>query len=247
MKRSKSSQIMASVLVNSLYALRNYPITLISSLLAPISILVLIAFVSKGSLTGVAIEGGLLSVMISAGTSLQMDISHFKNDFKFQDMVVSSPTTQFIYMVGMALSEVVDSIPALVVLGILAAIFIAPNPVQAAEVIMVMLFMFIFSSSLGFILSTYTTDVIESRAFMSVVNLVLTTIAPIYYPISFIPKPFQYIAYLSPTTYAAEIAQSAMGYLQISQLHFAVDCAVVIFLSVGLLIISYKRAMWREK
>ena len=30
--------------------------------------------------------------MFSSGTSLQSDLSHLKNDFKLQDMVVGSPT-----------------------------------------------------------------------------------------------------------------------------------------------------------
>jgi ABC-2 type transport system permease protein len=246
MKRNKFSQIIASILVNSLYAMENYPVTLLNSLLAPISIIIVIAFVSKGSLTGVAIEGGLLTAMIGAGTSLQMDISHFKNDFKIQDMVISSPTSQFTYMVGMALSEIVDSLPALVVLIALALIFIKPNIVQAATILFVMAMMFIFSSALGFLFSTFTTDIIESRAYVGIFSLVLTTITPIYYPITYIPMPFQYIVYLSPTTYAAEIVQSSMGYLQISQLNLLIDFIVVIGAAFGLLLISYRHAVCRE-
>jgi ABC-2 type transport system permease protein len=246
MKRSRFSQIIASILVNSLYALENYPVTLVNSLLAPISIIIVIFFVSKGSLTGVAIEGGLLTAMIGAGTSLQMDISHFKNDFKIQDMVVSSPTTQFTYMAGMALSEIVDTLPALLVLGVLALLFVKPTLVQAAIILFVMLMMFMFSASLGFIFSTFTTDIIESRAYLGIFSLILTTIPPIYYPITYIPKPFQYIAYLSPTTYGAEIMQSAMGYLQITQLNLAVDVIVVLVAAFGLLLASYHHAIWRE-
>lgn len=247
MKRNRFSQIIASILVNSLYALKNYPVTLINSLLAPISIIIVIFFVSKGSLIGVAIEGGLLTAMIGAGTSLQMDISHFKNDFKIQDMVVSSPTSQITYMTGMALSEIVDSFPALIVLGALAIIFIKPTLIQAATILLVMILMFIFSSSLGFLFSTFTTDIIESRAFLGIFSLILTTIPPIYYPITYIPMPYRYIAFLSPTTYAAEIVQSAMGYLQITPLNLAIDFAVVIVVAFGLLLISYKHAVWREK
>jgi len=247
MKRSRFSQIIASILVNSLYALKNYPVTLVNSLLAPISIIIVIFFVSKGSLVGVAIEGGLLTAMIGAGTSLQMDVSHFKNDFKIQDMVVSSPTSQLTYMIGMALSEIVDSIPALLVLGVLALVFIKPTIMQATTIAFVMLLMFIFSSSLGFLFSTFTTDIIESRAYLGIFSLILTTIPPIYYPITYIPMPFQYLAYLSPTTYAAEIVQNSMGYLQLTPLNLGIDFAVVIIAAFGLLFISYKHAVWRDR
>ena len=49
--------------------------------------------------------------MFSAGMGLQGDMSHLKNDFKLQDMVVSSPTKWPYYVLGMAASEIVYSDP----------------------------------------------------------------------------------------------------------------------------------------
>ena len=57
MKRNKLSQIWASVLITAVYWMRNYPISIVASFLSPISIVVIIAFVSKGALVGVAVEG----------------------------------------------------------------------------------------------------------------------------------------------------------------------------------------------
>ena len=122
-KRSRSSQILAAILVNSVYEMRNYPIVLLNTVLSPLSFLLVIVFVSHGSLIGEAVEGGFIMSMFSAGVALQADLSHLKNDFKLQDMVVSSPTNWMTYMFGMALSEIVYSLPALVVLGVLAYYF----------------------------------------------------------------------------------------------------------------------------
>src|SRR5271155_2260912 len=105
MKRSIGSQLYASILVNAIYAMVNYPIVLISTLLAPFSLLIVITFVSHGTLLPVAIGGALIMTMIGAGTSMQQDLSHLKNDFKLQDMIVSSPTSAWMYLIGMALSE----------------------------------------------------------------------------------------------------------------------------------------------
>lgn len=70
--------------------MKNYPIVLISSVIAPLSMLFVITFVSNGTLFGAAIEGGLIMVFFSSGIALQSDLSHLKNDFKLQDMIVSS-------------------------------------------------------------------------------------------------------------------------------------------------------------
>ena len=79
MKRSGINQLKASILVNSIYAMVNYPIVLVSTILAPFSLLIVITFVSHGTLLPVAIGGALIMTMISAGTGMQGDLSHLKN------------------------------------------------------------------------------------------------------------------------------------------------------------------------
>lgn len=246
MNGKKFNQSMASVLVNSIYAMINYPIMLLNTLLAPLSILVIIVFVSRGALIGVGIEGALIMAMISAGISLQSDLSHLKNDFKLQDMVVSSPTSSLIYMFGMGLSELIYVIPVLLFLGILAAIFIHPTIIQSIVIILVLMIVFIFSIALGFFFSTLTSDVMQSWGFTGIISTLLSTIPPVYYPITYIPLPFRYIAYLSPTTYAAEILQNASGFLSISNLNIILDWIVLIIVTLIILFIAIKKSKWRE-
>lgn len=245
-KRSISSQMFASVLVNSIYAMINYPIMLVNTLLSPLSILVIIVLVSRGSLVGVGIEGALIMTMVSSGIGLQGDLSHLKNDFRMQDMVVSSPTTSAVYVSGMAVSEIIFSLPVIILLAVLAAIFVHPTLIQAAIIAAVMAVMFVFSILLGFLLSTFTSDIVQSWGFSGIVSVLLSTVPPVYYPISYIPLPFRYIAYLSPTTYAAEIAQASMGFIHISQLNIIVDWVVIIAVALALVILAYKKARWRE-
>ena len=245
-KRSVISQLLASVLVNSIYAMENYPIMLVNALLAPFSLLVIIVLVSHGGLIGVGIEGALIMTMISAGIGMQGDLSHLKNDLKLQDMVVSSPTSSLTYVAGMGLSEIVFATPVMILLAILAAVYIHPTLVQTAIIMGVMALTFVFSVVLGFVLSTLTSDVVQSWGFSGIVSVVLSTLPPVYYPLSYIPLPFQYLAYISPTTYAAEIVQSAIGYVSISPLNLAADWLVLVAVCTALIVIAYKKARWRE-
>ena len=221
MKRSKFSQILAGILVNAIYEMVNYPVVLLSAVIAPFSILIVITFVSHGTLFGTAIEGGLIMTFFSAGISLQSDLSHLKNDFKLQDMIVSSPTSSSIYMGGMTLAEIVYSIPSLAILIALATIYLHPSLLQVAILsIAALLLIFAISVALGFMLSTFSNDVVQSYAFSRLLSLLFTTLPPVYYPITYVPTFYRYIAYLSPTTYVAEIMQSATGYLK-SPLNYA--------------------------
>jgi ABC-2 type transport system permease protein len=239
-------QVLASVLVNSVYAMKNYPVVLINTVLAPISFLLIVNFVSQGALLSQAIEGGFIMSMFSSGMGLQSDLSHLKNDFKIQDMVVSSPASPAAYVLGMALSEIVYSIPALVTLTLLMAVFVHPGAIEALELMAVMLMMFTTSVTLGFTLSTFTSDIVQSFAFSGLISTLFTTLPPVYYPITYIPLPFRYLAYLSPTTYAAEISQSTTGLLQVPAVSLALAWVVLVAVTIVFGVIAVTKARWRE-
>ncbi|MGA3289665.1 MAG: ABC transporter permease [Candidatus Bathyarchaeia archaeon] len=232
--------------MNAVYEMVNYPIVLLSAVIAPFSILIVITFISHGSLFGTAIEGGLIMTFFSSGISLQSDLSHLKNDFKLQDMIVSSPTSSTLYMAGMTLAEIVYSIPSLVILIVLAGIYLHPSILQISILSIALLLMFAISVAIGFMLSTFSNDVVQSYAFSRLLSLLFTTVPPVYYPITYVPADYRYIAYLSPTTYVAEIMQSATGYLKISTNMITFDwvvlsavCAIVLFLAI-------KKTRWKD-
>lgn len=246
MKISRLSQVYASVLIDAIYQMKNYPITLVSNVIAPFSVLILILLVSHGGLLSVAIEGALITSMISGGVNLQIDLSHMKNDFRIQDMLVSSPTTAFAYALGMAMAALTNALPALSVLTVLAFLFIRTSVLGAFTILGVFLLMFAFSVALGFMLSTFSTDIQQNRAFVSILTVVLATIAPIYYPITYIPLPIRYVAYLSPATYAAEIAQHAIGALPLAPSILVVDWVIVVSVCCALFAIAVRKSHWRD-
>jgi len=234
------------LLVNAVYEMKNYPIVLLSTVISPLSLLLVITFVTNGNLFGTAIEGGLIMVFFSSGIALQSDLSHLKNDFKLQDMIVSSPTSSRLYMIGMALAEIVYSIPALAILVVLAGIYLHPSLVQIAILSIVLLLMFAISVFIGFMLSTFSSDVVQSYAFSRLLSLLFTTLPPVYYPITYVPESFRYIAYLSPTTYAAEIMHSATGYLNIPVSMVIFDWIVLLLVCAIILFIAVKKTRWKD-
>jgi ABC-2 type transport system permease protein len=240
------SQLLASILVNAIYEMKNYPAVLIITVLSPLSFLTLILLISGGTLLGVGIVGGLIMTMFSAGTSLQADLSHLKNDFKLQDMVVGSPTSASVYVAGMALSELIYSSPALAILAVLFALFVHIELVMVLGIIIVMLLMFLMSISLGFALATLSSDIVQSFAFTRLLSLLFTTLAPVYYPITYIPLPWRYLAYLSPTTYAAQIGHDLIGFFSVSSDVLIVDWIILLTLTAFFLWIGMKKARWRE-
>jgi len=239
-------QVLAGIMVNAFYAMKNYPIMMINTVLSPLSFLVVIDFVSRGALIGQAIEGGLIMSMFQSGMSLQGDISHLKNDFKLQDMLVSSPASPAVYVIGMAASEIIYNLPALAILVVLGGVYIHPGAVQALELTAALALMFLTSITIGFMFATLSSDIVQSFAWSRLLTTVFTAITPVYYPITYIPFPFRYLAYLSPTTYVAELMQNAAGYLQLSENVLITDWAIIGGLSAVLLLVVSRNARWKE-
>lgn len=241
------NQVLASIFLNAIYEMKNYPSVLLVTVLSPLSFLTMIYFISDGVLLSVGIVGGLIMTMFSAGTSLQHDLSHLKNDFKIQDMVVGSPTNAPLYVIGMALSELVYSSPALLILTVLFYLYVPVSSMEVLIIIVVMLLMFLTSISLGFALATLSSDIVQSFAFTRLLSLLFTTLAPVYYPLTYIPLPWRYLAYLSPTTYAAQIGQDAIGFVEVSNDVLLMDWAVLLVLTSVFIWLGMKKARWREK
>ena len=240
------NQIMASILVNAIYEMKNYPVVLLNTVLSPLSFLVLIFLISDGALLGEAILGGLIMSMFQSGISLQSDLSHLKNDFKLQEIVVSSPTSSTIYVAGMALSEIIYSSPAIIILSILFALVINVPLIQVAAIIAVLLMVFLSSVALSFALSTISTDIVQSYSFSRLITILFTSLAPVYYPVTLIPEPLRPLAYLSPTTYAAQLAQHMAGLTQVSSGMFAFDWAVLLIFTAIFLWVGFRKARWRD-
>ncbi len=95
-------------------------------------------------------------------------------------------------------------------------------------------------------LSTFSNDVVQSYAFSRLLSLLFATLPPVYYPITYIPAPFNYLAYLSPTTYAAEIMHSATGYLKIPLSLIIFDWAVLLSVCAIILFIAVKKTRWKD-
>jgi ABC-2 type transport system permease protein len=147
----------------------------------------------------------------------------------------------------MALSERIYTSPALVILALLFGLFVHVELVMVLGIVIVMLLMFLTSISLGFAFATFSSDIVQSFAFTRLLSLLFTTLAPVYYPITLIPMPWRYLAYLSPTTYAAEIGHDLIGFLSLSADMLIIDWVVLLGLTIIFLWVGTKKARWREK
>ena len=101
--------------------LRRNPISLLFSAISPFSILFVLFVVSNGQYLQFAVSGSLVMALVGYGLALGQDISLYKTEYKIQDVFVASPVSSLTYMTGLALSQILFGLPALLVLTFLTA------------------------------------------------------------------------------------------------------------------------------
>jgi len=245
-ERHRLQSLFRLAYMNGVVPMRTQPLYLLSILASPLSFLFFVTIASGGALLDYGIAGGMILTVLSVGTSLQTDMSHYRTDLKFQDVIVASPVEAPIYVAGIAFSELIYSLPGLGVFVVLWRLNGPISPEAALSVVGILLAVWALATALGFTLSTYFNDIRETFVFSSIVSLGLSVLPPVYYPISAIPASVRWLAYLSPTTYAAFLMQGAFGLQPLSLTSAAVDWLVLALSAVALLAIAAVKARWRD-
>ncbi len=247
MSLSKSfRQIVAAAFTISIYSMKNFPINFISSILSPLGLLLLIVIISHGALFRVGVIGALITSIIYAGTGLQGDVTHLRTDIKFQDMLVSSPMTMSNYIIGVSIGELIYELPSIIVSIILIAIYIKISLISYFMLLIISSLFFVFLVSLSFFLSTSSREIIESWAYSSLFSMLLSLFSPVYYPLTALPSSIRYLAFISPSTYPAILAQFYTGTIQYPYTLIIKSWIVLVALTIFSLIFAIKRSKWRE-
>lgn len=247
-ERHRLRSLVTLVHLNGVIPIRTQPLYLVNLLASPLSFLFFIDVISGGRLVAYGITGGLILTMLSAGTGLQSDLTHYRHDLKFQDIVVASPVEAPVYVLGMALSELVYSLPGIAVFVVLFVVKGYVSLLSFAVVGGVLVLVWGFATALAFTLATYFEDVRETFMFSPLISLVLTVLPPVYYPLSNLPAWAQVFARISPTTYAANLVQGAVGIspVPLSLSQSVLDWTVLVGVTLALFAIAAFKARWKE-
>ncbi len=225
--------------------LRRNPMSLVFTAISPFSLLFVLFVVSNGQYVNFAVAGSLVMALVGYGLALGQDISFYKTEYKVQDVFVSSPVSPLTYMMGLALSELLFGLPALVVLAALVIFYggsVLSIPLLAATILLIWGSM----SAMGFFLSSHMLHMRNATQVISFVNVILAVLPPVFYRIDRVPEVLQPLAYAIPTTHASLILQSIMGEKVPQEWSLGFGFAVLLAYLVGFVMLAKTKAIWRE-
>jgi ABC-2 type transport system permease protein len=224
--------------------LRRNPMSLVFTAISPFSLLFVLFVVSGGQYTYFAVAGSLVMALVGYGLALGQDISFYKTEYKVQDVFVASPVSPLTYMVGLALSELLFGLPALIVLAILVVYFgsVFSIPLLVATILLIWGAM----SALGFFLSSHMLHMRNATQVISFVNVILAVLPPVFYSMDMMPDVLRPLAYAVPTTHASLMLQDIMGISTPADWSLEFGFAIQIAYLLAFITLAKTKALWRE-
>lgn len=225
--------------------LRRNPTSLIFTAISPFSFLFVLYVISGGEWTDFAVAGSLVMALVGYGLALGQDISFYKTEYKVQDVFVASPVSPLTYMMGLALSELMFGLPALIVLASLV-MFNGGSILSIPLLVSTILLIWGSMSAMGFFLSSHMLHMRNATQIISFVNVILTILPPVFYPITFMPEALRPLAYAMPTTHASLMLQYIMGDPTPPEWSLGFGISVQIVYLIGFVALAKTKAIWRE-
>ena len=228
------------------------PAVSITPVLLPFIFLYFLSLISPPSLRPLEIVGAMLFTMQNIGSWVLGDSAVWRIECSLQDLFVASPLGRIRYLFGIAFSNLIAMLPALAVLAALLAWLGRsdgyPLTWYAGGVLLLSLgVMWVLFSSIGIAISS---RIRTQREIWPVGNLTFTLLgmlSPLYYPLRILPPLWQDAARFLPTTYAALLAQGALGITPATPAQMALYAGLLGACAVTGLAITLRVYRWGEQ
>ena len=187
------------------------PLLIAAVFLTPFSFLFFLKVIAPAELFPYGVVGGVLFTALFTGNGMLNDCAYLRLERQLQQVFVASPVTPLAYILGMALSELAFSIPALVLFLSILALVAPVGPVGMAALLAVVLMTWLMATTLGFFVSTLFAQLREIWPIGTLIFSLLSVLPPIFYPADRIPSAWQWVGFLAPSTFAAQLADRVVG------------------------------------
>ncbi|MFL6484625.1 MAG: ABC transporter permease [Nitrososphaera sp.] len=237
-------QILLIAYMTGVLWLRRNPMSLVFTAISPFSLLFVLFVVSGGQYIHFAVAGSLVMALVGYGLALGQDISFYRTEYKVQDVFVASPVSPLTYMVGLALSELLFGLPALIVLATLVVYFgsVFSIPLLITTILLIWGAM----SAMGFFLSSHMLHMRNATQVISFVNVILAVLPPVFYSMNKMPDALRPLAYAVPTTHASLMLQQIMGIPTPADWSLEFGFAVQVAYLLAFIMLAKTKALWRE-
>ncbi|MCI4336449.1 MAG: ABC transporter permease [Thermoplasmata archaeon] len=212
-------------------------IALVSSILVQAVLLIFVRILAPG-LWSVAILGALVFSFFTLGQRVLNEAAYIRVDHKLNELYLASPLTPESYFLGMSLGVLVAYFPPILVLAVLAVLTVPLTVLTWFVLPAALLAVWLFSSSLGYVLSTRFHDMRAIWSYASLLYNFFGVLPPVFYPIALVPANARLWVLLLPPSGAASLVQWTLNHSVLSGTEAAVAALALAGESVGLFLFA---------
>src|SRR5579875_1057191 len=179
------------------------PFDFVNFVVSPLTVLFFIYLFAGPGTAVFAMAGGLVAVIVGSCIILETEAAFIRLVVRLQDMFVSSPLSSISYAIGLSISQLLNGLVGIILFSSLIALNARGSLglVQGLEILFAAIVTWASVSALGFMISSFARDLRDLWVYSPLLNVLLSFLPPVFYPISVIPQSIRFIAYLAPTTY----------------------------------------------
>ncbi|MGI0080600.1 MAG: ABC transporter permease [Nitrososphaerales archaeon] len=247
MNLSQLKGIAALIWFDGLLPIRRSPFSAVNFVVSPLTILFFIYIFGGVSSIKYGITGGLVAVIVGSCIILETEAAFIRLVVRLQDMFVSSPLSPVTYVVSLSVAQLFNGLLGIILFSVLIVLEGSITFIGGAEIALASVLTWASVSALGFLLSTFARDMRDLWVYSPLLNVLLSFLPPVFYKITIIPESFRFVAYLAPTTYPAQIIQTATGIIPGGATDIAFYFAGGIVYTLILVALSAKFSRWRQR
>lgn len=212
------------------------------------AVVLVFVWVLARSLLPVAVFGAILFSMFTFGQRVLNEAAYVRIDHKLNELYLSSPLTPESYFVGISVGVLVAYLGPTLLLVALAEVWVGFTPLLALELFLAAGAVWLFSSSLGYVLSTLFRDMRAIWSNAAILYNVFGVLPPVFYPFGLFPVALQPLALVLPPSGAAALLQNALhpGVLSVGQVWLAAVSLAVAAVGMFLFALRWARRTAQE-
>lgn len=181
-------------------------IAIVTSVIVQVVLLVFVRILAP-QLWSVAILGAIVFSFFTLGQRVLNEAAYIRVDHRLNQLYLASPLTPDSYFLGMSAGVLVAYLPPIAALMAVALVTVPFTLLTALVLPVAVLAVWLFSSSIGYAMSTQFRDMRAIWSYSSLLYSFFGVLPPVFYPVGLVPTAARPLVLLLPPSAASALLQ----------------------------------------
>lgn len=247
MIKTRIRQLYGITAIYAIPLIKRNPIWMVTSLIIPFSFVVMFYFIGGKDLSVQAPIGALTALTFNAGLVNLPQYMLMSKSHKLHYYFISAPISPILYNSACAVAMFLPMIPGLIIMILFCYILGAHFSIAGTvALILTILLTWMVGSLLGFYMEISVSNFMYISAIANTAGLLLETLPPVYYPLSYVPFAWRNALMLIPTVSSARLMRWALGTIKVPTAEVALAFVILCVYILVFAILVQKKAEWAE-